>query len=220
MWLYVNLFFNKTLLFLCFTDVTKPSSPDPLIRENKEIVRKRRPINFSLNDLDDDETGDDTWNATPKATKNGFTSPPDSASIGSGAQKTRMLPRRSAASKIKFDEDVANEETDEDDIFDPNPTPAMKKRANSGVEKVFIVLFKFCFSFDKLFSIVIGWFGFLSFLVWNALRSSQGCSISIFDHGSCKGSGFGIDFSDSGLTLLMNFLKPVKLEKLTSFSKV
>ena len=49
--------------------MAKPSSPDPLIRENKEIVRKRRPINFSLNDLDDDETGDDTWNATPKQQK-------------------------------------------------------------------------------------------------------------------------------------------------------
>ena len=205
--------------------MAKPSSPDPLIRENKEIVRKRRPINFSLNDLDDDETGDDTWNATPKATKNGFTSPPmvNSASIGSGAQKTRMLPRRSAASKIKFDEDAADEETDDDDIFDPNPTPAMKKQANSDVEKVFIVLFKFCskyFSYDKLYSIVIGWFVFLRFLVWDALRSSQGCSISIFDHGSCKGSGFGIDLSDRGFTLLM---KPVpsffKLEKLTSFSK-
>ena len=148
---------------------------DEFFRENKEIVRKRRPINFSLNDLDDDETGDDTWNATPKGTKNGFTSPPmvNSASIGSGAQKTRMLPRRSAASKIKFDEDAADEETDEDDIFDPNPTPAMKKQANSGVEKVFIVLFKFCskvFSFEKLFSILIGWFGFLKFLVWGVGR--------------------------------------------------
>ena len=155
--------------------MAKPSSPDPLIRENKEIVRKRRPINFSLNDLDDDETGDDTWNATPKGTKNCFTSPPveNSVSIGSGAQKTRMLPRRSAASKIKFDEDAADEETDEDDIFDPNPTPAMKKQANSCVEKVFIVLFKFCskvFSFEKLFSILIGWFGFLKFLVWGVGR--------------------------------------------------
>ena len=74
------------------------------VGKNKEIVRKRRPINFSLEDLEDDETGDDTWNATPKATKNDFTSPPDSASIGSGAKKTRMLPSRRAASKVKFDE--------------------------------------------------------------------------------------------------------------------
>ena len=61
------------------------------VPKNKEIVRKRRPINFSLKDLEDDESGDDTWNATPKAS--------DSARIGSRAKKTRILPRRKAASK-------------------------------------------------------------------------------------------------------------------------
>ena len=49
-----------------------------------------------MKDLED-ESGDDTWNATPKATKNDFSS--DSARIGSGAKKTRILPRRKAASK-------------------------------------------------------------------------------------------------------------------------
>ena len=48
---------------------------DEFFRENKEIVRKRRPINFSLQDLDDDETADENWNAKPKAKRNGFTSP-------------------------------------------------------------------------------------------------------------------------------------------------
>ena len=38
---------------------------DEFFRENKEIVRKRRPINFSLQDLDDDETADENWNAKP-----------------------------------------------------------------------------------------------------------------------------------------------------------
>ena len=30
-------------------------SPDPIMRANKEIVRKRRPINFTVDDLDDDK---------------------------------------------------------------------------------------------------------------------------------------------------------------------
>ena len=42
-----------------------PKEVDEFFRENKEIVRKRRPINFSLQDLDDDETADENWNAKP-----------------------------------------------------------------------------------------------------------------------------------------------------------
>ena len=53
-------------------------------------------------DLEDDESGDNTWNATPKGTKTDFTS--DSARIGSGAKKTRIVPSRRAVSKDKFDE--------------------------------------------------------------------------------------------------------------------
>ena len=30
-------------------------SPDPIMRANKEVVRKRRPINFTVDDLDDDK---------------------------------------------------------------------------------------------------------------------------------------------------------------------
>ena len=75
---------------------TDSKEVDEFFRENKEIVRKRRPINFTMKDLED-ESGDDTWNATPKATKNDFSS--DSARIGSRAKKTRILPRRNAASK-------------------------------------------------------------------------------------------------------------------------
>jgi len=43
----------------------QPEEVDEFFRENKEIVRKRRPINFSLQDLDDDETADENWNAKP-----------------------------------------------------------------------------------------------------------------------------------------------------------
>ena len=54
-----------------------------------------------MKDLED-ESGDEPWNATPKATKNDFSS--DSARIGSGAKKTRIVPSRRAVSKDKFDE--------------------------------------------------------------------------------------------------------------------
>ena len=46
--------------------VAKTCSPEHLVRKNKEIVRKRRPINFSMKDLEDDESGDDTWNLVPQ----------------------------------------------------------------------------------------------------------------------------------------------------------
>jgi hypothetical protein len=110
----------------------KPSSPDLLNLENKEIVRKRRPIDFDLNDLEDDENKDETWNA--KA--NGFKSPkPDSAS----RTKKHILPRRSA-SKIKFDQDMTDEETDEetdeDYILETNQTPAINKQAKGSLKKV------------------------------------------------------------------------------------
>ena len=116
----------------------KPSSPDHLNLKNKEIVRKRRPIDFSFNELEDDENKDETWNA--KA--NGFKSPkPDFAS----RTKKHILPRRSA-SKIKFDQDMTDEETDEEtdeDYMETNQTPAINKQAKSSLEKVLNVFLLF-----------------------------------------------------------------------------
>ena len=39
----------------------RKSSPDPVMKANKEVVRKRRPINFTLEDLDNDEADDENW---------------------------------------------------------------------------------------------------------------------------------------------------------------
>ena len=110
--------------------MVKPSSPDHLIHENKEIVRKRRPINFSLNDLGDDETKDKNWNAK----EHGFKSP--KADSTNRAQKIRILPQRFASSKIKLYQDITDEETDEDDILEANQTPAINKQTKSGLNKV------------------------------------------------------------------------------------
>ena len=41
------------------------------MKENKEIVRKRRPINFTLDDLNDDENEDGNFEISTKASKNG-----------------------------------------------------------------------------------------------------------------------------------------------------
>ena len=118
--------------------MVKPSSTDHLNLENKGMVRKRRPIDFSLNELEDDEDKDETWNA--KA--NGFKSP-KAATDSASRTKKHILPRRSASSKIKFDQDMTDEETDEDYILEANQTPAINKQAKSSLEKVLNVFFLF-----------------------------------------------------------------------------
>ena len=40
---------------------SRESSPDPVLRANKEVIRKRRPINFTLEDLNEDEDEDENW---------------------------------------------------------------------------------------------------------------------------------------------------------------
>ena len=45
----------------------RKSSPDPVLKANKEVVRKRRPINFTLEDLDDDEAEDENWTGSPNS---------------------------------------------------------------------------------------------------------------------------------------------------------
>ena len=47
----------------------RKSSPDPVLKENKEVVRKRRPINFTLEDLDldNDEAEDENWTGSPNS---------------------------------------------------------------------------------------------------------------------------------------------------------
>jgi hypothetical protein len=43
--------------------ITDSEEVDEFFRENKEIVRKRRPINCSLQDLAEDDTADENWKA-------------------------------------------------------------------------------------------------------------------------------------------------------------
>ena len=58
--------------------------------KNNEIIRKRRPINFTLEDLNESISEDEIWDKNPSCSERG---------------KTRILPRRNASSKIRFDED-------------------------------------------------------------------------------------------------------------------
>ena len=59
--------------------------------KNNEIIRKRRPINFTLEDLNESISEDEIWDRNPANSESG--------------NKTRILPRRNASSKIRFDED-------------------------------------------------------------------------------------------------------------------
>ena len=43
--------------------------------QNNEIIRKRRPINFTLDDLKDDENGDENFKVSAKTAKNAKKSP-------------------------------------------------------------------------------------------------------------------------------------------------
>ena len=58
--------------------------------KNNEIIRKRRPINFTLEDLNESISEDEIWDKNPSCRERG---------------KTRILPRRNASSKIRFDDD-------------------------------------------------------------------------------------------------------------------
>ena len=58
-----------------FPDPPKPSSAEPVMKENTEIIRKRRPINFTLDDLKDDENGDENFKVSAKTAKNAKKSP-------------------------------------------------------------------------------------------------------------------------------------------------
>ena len=80
--------------------------PSPIIQENKSYIRKRKPINFTLDDLNEDENEDKNWNTSPEAPKT------LAASNEPSVKKSRMMPRRSAASKIQtnFSDDDEDDE--------------------------------------------------------------------------------------------------------------
>ena len=59
--------------------------------KNNEIIRKRRPINFTLDDLNENDSEDENWVRNV-------------ASKGSETIKTRTLPRRNASSKRRLDD--------------------------------------------------------------------------------------------------------------------
>jgi len=77
----------------------KSRSPNPL-KANKEVVRKRRPINFTIDDLNGDEVEDESWRGSPKS---GMTK---------SAEAKRVLPRRqsrgSAVKKPAYSEDESD----------------------------------------------------------------------------------------------------------------
>lgn len=72
-----------------------PNRPDPdLPRKNENYVRKRRPLNLTLEDLEADEVEDENW-------RQGLSDvgKSDIKVTGSGGKKTRVMPRRRVAEK-------------------------------------------------------------------------------------------------------------------------
>ena len=65
--------------------------------QNNEIIRKRRPINFTLDDLNENDSEDENWVR-------------DVANKGSETIKTRTLPRRNASSKRRLDDYLITDE--------------------------------------------------------------------------------------------------------------
>jgi len=72
-----------------------PNRPDPdLPRKNENYVRKRRPLNLTLEDLEADEVEDENW-------RQGLSDvgKSDIKVTGSGGKKTRVMPRRRVVEK-------------------------------------------------------------------------------------------------------------------------
>ena len=65
--------------------------------QNNEIIRKRRPINFTLDDLNENDSEDENWVR-------------DVANKGNETIKTRTLPRRNASSKRRLDDYLVTDE--------------------------------------------------------------------------------------------------------------
>ena len=63
-----NFSITKSLL-ISFLILDKHRSPNPL-KANKEVVRKRRPINFTIDDLNGDEVEDESWRGNKKLSRN------------------------------------------------------------------------------------------------------------------------------------------------------
>merc|ERR1719350_1939496 len=73
-----------------------PNRPDPALpRKNENYVRKRRPLNLTLEDLEADEVEDENWQQGLSAAGKSDTKV---AAIGEG-KKTRVMPRRRVAEK-------------------------------------------------------------------------------------------------------------------------
>ena len=75
---------------------SRESSPDPVLRANKEVIRKRRPINFTLEDLNEDD--DENWvdSSQPKS------GPSKSAK---SKRVLRQHKKRNSVKKILYSED-------------------------------------------------------------------------------------------------------------------
>ena len=76
---------------------SRESSPDPVLRANTEVIRKRRPINFTLEDLNEDD--DENW-VDSSQPKSGPTK---------SAKKTRsQRKKRNSVKKIIYSEDESD----------------------------------------------------------------------------------------------------------------
>ena len=76
---------------------SRKSSPDPVLRANTEVIRKRRPINFTIEDLNEDD--DENWvdSSQPKS------------GPSKSAKKTRsQRKKRNSVKKIIYSEDESD----------------------------------------------------------------------------------------------------------------
>ena len=76
---------------------SRESSPDPVLRTNKEVIRKRRPINFTLEDLNEDD--DENWVDS---------SQPKLGPTKSAKNKRPQRKKRNSVKKIIYSEDESD----------------------------------------------------------------------------------------------------------------
>ena len=101
-----------------FPDLPKPSSAEPVMKENTEIIRKRRPINFTLDDLIENYSEDENW-VSDLTTNKGFETTKKRKNIKkkrSSKPKNKEFIRKRRP--INFTLDDLNDDENEDGNFE------------------------------------------------------------------------------------------------------
>ena len=105
------------MLLFIFRLSSSPN-PDDIMKENQEYIRKRRPVNFTLADLEEEDEEFDYQNFDPMPST------------------SRALPSRICKKKILYDDKSSSDEEPDEDVAAEEPNFSDGKNYNPNEEKV------------------------------------------------------------------------------------